>query len=87
LAEGLMSVQAVLMSWNPEAPHAFVDDAVAFRVLDDLNATDTARGDYDKAMPGLMRPLLQWTTRHVPSSDSSENDAPIEDAQLVIERN
>ena len=86
LAEGLMSVQAVLMSINPEAGHAVVDDAVAFRVLDDLNATDTARGDYAKAMPGLMRPLLRWTTRTLSSSNSSNGSAAGESMELVSER-
>ncbi len=86
LAEGLMSVQAVLMSINPEVGHAVVDDAVAFRVLDDLNATDTARGDYSKAMPGLMRPLLRWTTRTLSSPNSSNGIATGESAELVSER-
>jgi len=87
LAEGLMSVQAVVMSWDPEAPHIIVDDAVAFRVLDDLNATDTARGDYSKAMPGLMRPKLRWTTQALPSSNSSNGSASIEAEELLTKRN
>jgi lipopolysaccharide transport system ATP-binding protein len=87
LAEGLMTVQAVLMSWNPEVSHAVVDDAVAFRVLDDLTATDTARGDYDKAMPGLMRPLLHWTTRQVAPSTSPESATRKIETELVGERN
>ncbi len=70
LAEGLVSVQAVLMTLNPEVPHAIVEDAVAFRVLDDLNATNTARGDYRNTMPGVLRPLLQWTTRQLSPNDS-----------------
>jgi lipopolysaccharide transport system ATP-binding protein len=86
LAEGLMSVQAVVMSWDPEAPHVIVDDAVAFRVLDDLNATDTARGDYSKAMPGLMRPKLHWTTQALPSSNRSNGSTSIENGELLTER-
>jgi lipopolysaccharide transport system ATP-binding protein len=86
LAEGLMFVQVVLMSWNPEAPHAVVDDAVAFRVLDDLTAKDTARGDYDKAMPGLMRPLLHWTTQRLSPSGNSDHGTLVETAQLVSEQ-
>ena len=65
VSEGLISVQAVLMSLNPQVIHAIVDDTVAFRVVDDLMATDTARGDFRKPMPGVIRPMLQWTTRHL----------------------
>ena len=38
LAEGIIYVQAVLMTLDPETVHAIVDEAVAFRVVDDLNA-------------------------------------------------
>lgn len=62
LVEGVMYVQAVLMTLDPEVVHTIVEEAVAFRVLDDLAATDTARGDYKRPMPGLMRPVLEWTT-------------------------
>ena len=73
LAEGSIYVQAVLMTLDPEVVRAVVEEAVAFRVVDDLSATDTARGDYMKPMPGLMRPLLEWTTSTLcmPPSDST----------------
>jgi lipopolysaccharide transport system ATP-binding protein len=83
LAEGLVSVRAVLMTWNPEVVHAAAEDAVAFRVLDDLTARDTARGDYSKAMPGLIRPLLRWTTQQVPSRDRAETD-PWENPEKLV---
>ncbi|HYD84622.1 MAG TPA: ABC transporter ATP-binding protein, partial [Opitutus sp.] len=59
LSEGLFSVQAVLMSINPQVVHTKIDDAVAFRVVDDLTASDTSRGDFRKPMPGVLRPMLQ----------------------------
>lgn len=62
LAEGFFYVQAVVMSLEPEVIHMIVDEAAAFRVVDDLTAKDTARGDYGKPMPGELRPLLDWTT-------------------------
>ncbi len=62
LAEGFIYVTAVIMTLDPEISHAVVDEAVAFRVLDDLAAPDTARGDYFKPMPGLVRPILEWST-------------------------
>jgi lipopolysaccharide transport system ATP-binding protein len=63
LAEGSFSVDAVIMTLEPEAPHLHARDAVLFRVVDPLYAKDTARGDYSRPIPGLMRPLLRWTTR------------------------
>jgi lipopolysaccharide transport system ATP-binding protein len=62
LVEGFIYVQVVLMTLEPEVAHAIVDEAVAFRVTDDLAAIDTARGDYGRPMPGIMRPMLEWTT-------------------------
>jgi lipopolysaccharide transport system ATP-binding protein len=63
LAEGSHSVDPVIMSLEPEAPHLHARDAVLFRVVDPLHAKDTARGDYPRPIPGVMRPLLRWTTR------------------------
>jgi lipopolysaccharide transport system ATP-binding protein len=63
LAEGCMAVDAHLMTLQPENSRAAVRDAVLFRVIDSLEATDTARGDYARPIPGVLRPLLRWTTR------------------------
>jgi lipopolysaccharide transport system ATP-binding protein len=62
LAEGAISVLAVIMTLEPERARAIVPDAVLFRIVDPLTATDTARGDYPRPIPGVMRPLLTWTT-------------------------
>jgi lipopolysaccharide transport system ATP-binding protein len=67
LAEGPLSVIATLMSLEPESIHTEVHDAVLFRVVDSLSANDTARGDYPRPIPGVMRPLLKWTTSFTPS--------------------
>jgi hypothetical protein len=75
LAEGLIYVQAVLISLDPETVHAIVEEAVAFRVVDDMTATTTARGDYPNPMPGVVRPLLEWTTSFVPRHGDTENAA------------
>lgn len=64
-AEGLLSIIAVIMTLGPDTARAAVEDAVAFRVRDELTNQDTARGDYPRPMPGLMRPLLRWTTRRI----------------------
>ena len=72
LAEGAMSVSVTLMTLEPENSHADVVDAVVFRVIDSLSAKDTARGDYPRPIPGVMRPLLKWTTAHAPSGRAVE---------------
>ena len=71
LAEGAMSVMVVLMTLDPEHVHALVHDAVLFRVVDPLTASDTARGDYPRPIPGVMRPLLSWTTAYAPCEDAA----------------
>jgi lipopolysaccharide transport system ATP-binding protein len=67
LAEGPMSVSVTLMTLEPERRHADTIDAVLFRVIDSLSAKDTARGDYPRPIPGVMRPLLKWTTAYAPN--------------------
>jgi lipopolysaccharide transport system ATP-binding protein len=62
LAEGCMSIDAHMMTLMPETLHFRARDAVSFRVIDCLEARDTARGDYPRPIPGVMRPLLRWTT-------------------------
>jgi len=71
LAEGAVSVFAVLMTLDPEHAHAIVEDAVMFRVVDPLSARDTARGDYPRPIPGVLRPLLKWTTVTVPAGETT----------------
>jgi lipopolysaccharide transport system ATP-binding protein len=63
LAEGPMSVDAHLMTLAPEVSRLHIKDVVLFRVVDPLEAKDTARGDYPRPIPGVMRPLLRWTTK------------------------
>jgi lipopolysaccharide transport system ATP-binding protein len=79
LVEGIVYVQVVLMTLDPEVVHTVVDEAVAFRITDDLEASNTARGDYGRPLPGLMRPLLEWTTAVV----TPEGKAP----QLAAQNN
>jgi lipopolysaccharide transport system ATP-binding protein len=67
LAEGAFSIDVTLMTLEPERIHTTVNDAVHFRVVDDLAARDTARGDYRRPIGGVVRPLLKWTTSYTPS--------------------
>jgi lipopolysaccharide transport system ATP-binding protein len=36
-------------------------DLIAFQVVDSLQG-DSARSDWEGAMPGVVRPLLEWET-------------------------
>jgi lipopolysaccharide transport system ATP-binding protein len=62
LAEGGLIGHVSIMSHFPSTVlHAFERNAVAFQVINSP-AGDSARGDYVGPMPGLIRPLLKWTT-------------------------
>lgn len=62
LAEGSLLVQVSIMSHFPATvQHAHQPNAVAFQVIDSQRG-DSARGEYAGPMPGVVRPLLRWTT-------------------------
>jgi lipopolysaccharide transport system ATP-binding protein len=62
LAEGSLLGHVSIMSHFPAtALHAREPNAVAFQVVDSPSG-ESARGDYVGPMPGVIRPLLQWTT-------------------------
>jgi lipopolysaccharide transport system ATP-binding protein len=73
LAEGSMLGHVAIMSHFPATVlHAQERNAVAFQVVDSP-AGDSARGDYIGPMPGVMRPLLRWTTAMQPPENVSNN--------------
>jgi lipopolysaccharide transport system ATP-binding protein len=61
LAEGSVLVSAVIGSVAPPVVHAFAHQAVAFEVTISLG-DDVLRAGYDGPYPGMVRPLLDWTT-------------------------
>ena len=62
LAEGSLIGHVSIISHFPSTVlHAYECNAVAFQVVDSP-AGDSARGDYIGPMPGVVRPLLRWTT-------------------------
>ncbi len=65
LAEGSLIGNVSIMSHFPATVlHAREENAVAFQVVDSPGG-DSARGDYIGPMPGVVRPLLKWTSvRH-----------------------
>ena len=62
LSEGNLLVNASIVSHTPAtATHAHAPNAVTFQVVDSQHK-DSARGDALGPLPGLIRPLLNWTT-------------------------
>jgi lipopolysaccharide transport system ATP-binding protein len=61
LAEGTLLVGAGVFSPDPVKNHFAARDLVAFQVVDSLEG-DSARGDWEGSMPGVVRPLLAWDT-------------------------
>ncbi len=72
LAEGSLIVGAAVSTMNPVVVHFFERDAVAFQVVDSLDG-DSARGDYAGKVPGVVRPLLRWTTQFAPHNHGNES--------------
>jgi len=62
LSEGTMVVGAAISTMDPVKVHFYERDAVAFQIVDSLDG-DSARGDYAGPYPGVVRPLLRWTTK------------------------
>jgi lipopolysaccharide transport system ATP-binding protein len=76
LAEGSLVGHVSIMSHFPATVlHAQERNAVAFQVVDSP-AGDSARGDYLGPMPGVIRPLLQWTTETSELSPKSNVQSP-----------
>lgn len=64
LAEGTISVNVALSS--PLAIRFNEPGVVTFQVIDTLDG-NSARGHYSGPMPGVIRPLLNWTTTFTPA--------------------
>jgi len=67
LAEGMVFVDANMNTLEPFIFQYQSRSAVAFMVADSLEG-DSARGDWTGHMPGVVRPLLKWPTRHLEPS-------------------
>ncbi len=62
LSEGGLIVSVAISTYYPFVVHFYERDAVALQVVDSLDG-DSARGDFAGRMPGIVRPLLHWTTQ------------------------
>ena len=65
LTEGIHLVTCNLLTLEPDVLQFSAKSAVSFHVIDSLEG-DSARGDYAKNIPGVVRPLLEWTTQYWP---------------------
>jgi lipopolysaccharide transport system ATP-binding protein len=57
-----MIIAAAVSTMDPVTIHFFEREVVAFQVIDSLDG-QSARGEYAGPYPGIVRPMLQWTTR------------------------
>jgi lipopolysaccharide transport system ATP-binding protein len=73
LSEGLMCINCHCLTLDPDTIQFSERKVIAFHVSDSIDG-DSARGDYAKKMPGVVRPMLDWTTRYSPDfrSDSKK---------------
>jgi lipopolysaccharide transport system ATP-binding protein len=63
LNEGMMFVNGMLITLDPIHVEFNEKNAVSFNVVDSYDG-DTARGDYNKSMGGVVRPRLEWFTSY-----------------------
>lgn len=68
LAEGTIFVEPAMMTPEPFMRHFRERDVVAFQVVDSLDG-DSARGDFQGNMGGVVRPLLKWKTQFTSNND------------------
>jgi len=59
LAEGIFSVLAAVVTYNPDLVHVIEPNAVSFQIVDHSDG-DGVRGVYGGSWPGLIRPMLEW---------------------------
>jgi len=70
LVEGTVTVGTSLMTVDPEVMHGVAPEAIQFRVIFPAGARDTSRGDYKNVSPGVLQPMLPWSTRYRPGKES-----------------
>ena len=81
LAEGSVLVNAYVSAMEPVNMQAYEKSIVAFQVIDCLDG-DTVRGDWAGGWGGVVRPMLEWTTRYT-SADGNDVDASGVDVALT----
>jgi homopolymeric O-antigen transport system ATP-binding protein len=66
LAEGALIIGASAATLEPARIHFYERDIVSFHVIDSHEG-NAARGDYAGQFPGIVRPLLNWTSQFTPA--------------------
>jgi lipopolysaccharide transport system ATP-binding protein len=61
LAEGIMYISCHCLTLNPDTVQFSERQTISFLVTDSIDG-DSARGDYARKMPGIVRPILNWKT-------------------------
>jgi lipopolysaccharide transport system ATP-binding protein len=74
LSEGTLLIGAAITTPEPLHIHFYERDVVAFQVIDSLDG-DSARGVWAGPLPGVVRPILEWTTQYTPSMAGEEAEA------------
>jgi lipopolysaccharide transport system ATP-binding protein len=69
MAEGIFYVTVHILGHQDQTLQLSVHSALSFQVVDTLEG-DSARGDYGKDFPGIVRPMLKWTTGFSPEASS-----------------
>jgi lipopolysaccharide transport system ATP-binding protein len=72
--DGTIVIGAAISTMEPVFVHVHEPEAIAFDVVDGFSP-DSARGDYAGPMPGVIRPMLQWTNEVVPAN-AADKDSP-----------
>ena len=76
LSAGSLSVDVAVSSHVPFVRvHALTQGAVAFQVVDEFDG-EGARGDYMGEYPGVVRPIVNWTTQVEEGAESSGPTGP-----------
>jgi lipopolysaccharide transport system ATP-binding protein len=70
MAEGYFTVRVAVTTFSNMNVHFDEPDVVAFQVIDSTEG-DSARGDYAGHLPGVVRPMLNWTTTYSPEADET----------------
>jgi lipopolysaccharide transport system ATP-binding protein len=61
LAEGMFSLDIAMSTMDPVIVHFWERGVLTFHVTDPGEG-DSARGNYAGDLPGIVRPLLDWST-------------------------
>jgi lipopolysaccharide transport system ATP-binding protein len=65
LSEGMMLVEAAVITIEPPSTVFYEQNVIAFHVSETFR-TECARGDWDGDMGGAMRPMFPWSTEYRP---------------------